>query len=316
MSCLVMDPRFLLCALATLGVAALAQGAPPVPIEVRLQERLRAFRGVMGVYARQLDSGEEIRVDADRRFPTASTIKTAVMIEVFQQVADGRLRKDQRLTLTDAVKVGGSGVLTGFQAGAQLTIADLLHLMITVSDNTATNLLVDLVGTARVDERLAAYGLSNTLLFRATSRGRADVRPELEREFGLGMTTPAEMGRLMELIADGKAVSPQASAEMLAILDDQNVRHMIPRGLPGPEQGVEVANKTGEDDEKLPDASGVRRGVRADAAIVRGRGRLRYVVSLYARQVQDTRWTVDNEALVTGGDVARMIHDHFARRTD
>jgi len=183
-----------------------------------------------------------------------------------------------------------------------------------VSDNTATNLLVDTVGVANVDKRLASYGLRQTLLFRASFRdGRAEVHSELEREFGLGMTTPREMARLMERIATGRTVDRAASDEMLAILKQQQTRDLIPRLLPGEEDGVEVANKTGEDDEKRPDTGGARRGIRADAAIVlTPRGR--YVVAIYARQVVDARWSVDNDALVTGAQVSRLIYDHFTRR--
>jgi len=174
---------------------------------------VKAFRGQMGVAAMELRTGETIGVDADSRFPTASTIKTAVMIEAWQQAADGRLSMDTPLTLRDADKVGGAGVLRGLHDGLALTLADLIHLMIELSDNTATNLLIERVGTARVNERLESYGLRETKLFRPTFRdGRPDVLPDLEREFGLGMTTPREMARLMAVIAEGKAVNRAASA--------------------------------------------------------------------------------------------------------
>src|SRR5688572_26718728 len=85
---------------------------PPVPtITARIEERVRAFDGVMGLAAVHLDTGETILVDADRRFPTASAIKTAVMAQVFQAIHDGSLRADQLVTLKEDEKVGGSGVL-------------------------------------------------------------------------------------------------------------------------------------------------------------------------------------------------------------
>ena len=102
---------------------------------------IKAFRGQMGVAAIDLGTGETIAVGADARFPTASTIKTAVMIEAWQQVADGRLAMDTAITLREADKVGGAGVLRGLHDGLALTVADLVHLMIVLSDNTATNLL-------------------------------------------------------------------------------------------------------------------------------------------------------------------------------
>jgi beta-lactamase class A len=273
---------------------------------------LKAFRGEMGVAAIDLRTGETIAVGADARFPTASTIKTAVMIEAWQQAADGRLSMDTTLTLRDADKVGGAGVLRGMHDGLTLTVADLIHLMIVLSDNTATNILIGRVGTARVNERLDSYGLKETRLFRPTFRdGRPDVLPELEREFGLGMTTPREMARLMALIAGGKAVSRDASDAMLATLRRQQDRAMIPRLLPADDR-IQIGNKTGTDEEKHAQKDGVKRHVRADAAIVTGPD-FSYVIAIYARQVEDTRWGVDNDALTTGARVSRMIYDYFSK---
>ena len=249
-------------------------------------------------------------MNADTRFPTASTIKTAVMLEAHHQAAEGKLRLDETLTLTAAVKVGGSGVLTGLSPGLQLKISDLIHVMIVVSDNTATNMLVARLGTKQIDDRLAALGLQQTKIFRPTFRdGRADVFPELEREFGLGMTTPREMGKLMALIAEGRAVSPEASAAMLATLRRQQDHGMIPRLLP---PGIQTGNKTGTDSEKLPDARGRRGAIRADAAIVTGAG-LKYVLTIYTRRGADQSAGVDNAALTLGARISRLVFELFAR---
>lgn len=277
---------------------------------------VKAFRGQMGIAAIDLGTGETIVVNAEARFPTASTIKTAVMIEAWQQAADGRLPMDTPLTLRDADKVAGAGVLRGLhgpQGGLVLTVSDLVHLMIVLSDNTATNLLIGRLGTARVNERLEAYGLRETKLFRPTFRdGRADVLPELEREFGLGMTTPREMARLMAVIAEGKAVNRGASNAMLATLRRQQDRAMIPRLITADDR-IQIGNKTGTDEEKQPVKDGVKRHVRADAAIVTGPG-FSYVIAIYARQVEDTRSGIDNEALTTGARISRMVYDYFTRK--
>ena len=269
------------------------------------------FGGELGLYARDLTSGREIAFNADTRFPTASTIKTAVMLEAYHQSAEGKLRLDETLTLTDDVKVGGSGVLNGLHAGLQLTIADLIHLMIVLSDNTATNLLVSRLGTKQIDDRLASHGLQQTKIFRPTFRdGRADVFPELEREFGLGMTTPREMGTLMALIAEGRAVNADASAGMLSTLRRQSDKGMIPRLLPS---GVAVGNKTGTDSEKQPDAKGQRGSIRADAAIVTGKG-VNYVVAIYTRRGGDAASGVDNAALTLGARLSRLVFEEFTRK--
>jgi beta-lactamase class A len=298
--------------LEVLALMALPAAAPPT-IEARITARLRSFAGTMGVAAIHLETGETIAVAADERFPTASAIKTAVMVEVFHQVAAGRIRKDQLLTLTDEVKVGGSGVLHSLRAGGQHSVDDLLFLMIALSDNTATNMLVALVGTRAVDDRMVAYGLPHTRIYRPTFRGgHPDVFPEEEREFGLGSSTPRETARLMETIARGKAVSKDASQEMVAILRKQQNHDMIPRLLPLDET-VTYAGKSGQDDEKLADAAGVKGAVRVDSGIVTTPGG-RYVVAIFARRGKDVRWTVDNDALVTGAEVSKMVFDHFTQR--
>lgn len=270
---------------------------------------IRQFDGEAGFHARNLLTGEELSVNADTRFPTASVIKTAVMLEAYQQDENGTLALDARLTLKEEDKVGGSGVLNGLSTGLALPVRDLVHLMITVSDNTATNLLVNRLGTRKIDDRLVALGLTSTKIFRPTFRdGRADLFPELEKEFGLGMSTPREMAALMAMIAEGKAVSPAASTAMLETLRRQQDRAMIPRLLPG---SVQTANKTGNDTEKIAGPGGRRGAIRTDAAVVTGEG-VRYAIAVFTRRGADTRGGVDNAGVLLGAKIARMVHERFA----
>jgi beta-lactamase class A len=150
--------------------------------------------------------------------------------------------------------------------GTVLTVSDLLKFMIAYSDNTATNLLIAKVGTKNVNALLDALGLTKTRLYRPTFRdGRADVLPEEEKEYGLGSTTPREAATLMELIAQEKVVSRKASDAMIALLATQQDHAMIPRSLPFEKAEILVANKTGWDEEKNPDA----RGFQGDVATTR-----------------------------------------------
>ncbi len=277
-------------------------------LETEIETRAKSFHGIFGLAAKNLTTGETVSVNADLRFPTASTIKTPILVEAFRRIEAGTLKRDEKITLTEAQKVGGSGVLRIMHDGLEITLNDALELMISQSDNTATNLVLSRIPTADVNATMESYGIKDTILFRPTFRqGKPDVHPELEPEFGLGMSTPRDMCRLFELIATGKAVSEKASADMAEILKHQRYQDMIPRGLPGE---AEVYNKTGMDEEKLPGKDGVTRQVRADGAIVKGK-KARYVIAIFARQVDDSRWSVDNEALVFGGQISRLVYDAF-----
>ena len=292
---------------------AAAAGPPPVheAAERRLRERIAAFRGEMGLYARNLDTGETFAVNADARFPTASVIKLAVLAEVERRLADGALSVGTTATLKESDKVGEGTPLNALHEGTVLTVPDLLRLMIAWSDNTATNLLVGLVGTKSVNALLDAHGLKKTRLYRPTFRdGRADVLPEEEMEYGLGSATPREAAELMARIADGRIAGKAASEEMVAILATQQDRAMIPRGLPLAGSGVLVANKTGWDEEKRPDARGVQGDVRGDVAFVKG-PRARYVLAILARRIADEDPGVDNEALRAGANLSRIVWDAF-----
>ena len=287
-----------------------AAGKPRMNLEP-LHNAIKSFDGVAGLAARDLITGEEIFINADERFPTASVIKTAVMVEAYYQSAAGHLSLDTTIPLRDSDKVGGSGVLNGLSSGASLPVRDLIHLMIVVSDNTATNLLVDRLGTKNVDARLVALGFERTKLFRPTFRdGKPDIFPELEKEFGLGMSTPREMAKLMELIATGGAVDKTASAAMLNTLRNQQDRAMIPRLLPG---NAQVGNKTGTDSEKLADERGRRGAIRADAGIVTGDG-VRYAIAVFTRRGGDTRGGVDNAGVLLGAQLSRMVYEQFTRK--
>lgn len=307
--------RFRVLSLALLsGLAAgAASGAERSPLEARVRDEVSRFAGTMGVVARNLDTGERIAVNENLRFPTASLIKVAVMVETFHGIADGSLRRDQTVTVHTADHAGDETVpLNVLHDGVVVTVADLLRLMIAWSDNSATNLLVRLTGAEKIDRRMESYGLRNTKIFRPTFRdGKPDVFPELEHEFGLGMTTPADTAKLFELIAEGKILDRAACDEMLAILALQQDRAMIPRRLPFERDRIFVASKTGWDEEKLPDRAGFRGDVRNDAAYVKG-PRGRYVIAILARRGKDKSPGVDSEALVTGGRISRLVYDAFA----
>jgi beta-lactamase class A len=180
--------------------------------DARLHAIIDTTAGVMGVAALDLVGDDDVLINADQVFPQGSTIKIPILMEVYRQAEAGTFALSDRRTLTDAVKVGGSGQLQTLGTGSELTIYDLCVLMISISDNTATNMLIDLVGMDRVNQTMADLGLEHTRLQRKMMDTAARARGDEN------LSTPAEAAQIMEMLHRGTFVSRAASDEMLAIL--------------------------------------------------------------------------------------------------
>lgn len=220
-------------------------------LEVRLRQMVSGFEGTVSLYARNLDTGREVGIEPDRRVRTASTIKLPIACALAAEVAAGRARWDERLMIRAQDKVSGSGVLAEFSDGETISLRDARTLMIVVSDNTATNLILDRIGADRVNAYMQSIGLEATRSMRkirgdgtqlkpAEGWSREGEKPENKR-FGIGSSTPREMVRLLEWLEQGKVVSPAASKELLAVLERQQYKDGIGR------QGGElrIASKSG-----------------------------------------------------------------------
>jgi beta-lactamase class A len=188
------------------------------------------------VAARDVRRGRSLDLRPDERFPAASVIKVCILVELMARVEEGGFRLEQRVLLRDAEKMPGSGVLSQLHAGLELTLEDLAHLMITISDNTASNMLIDLLGCERINARMEGLGLTQSRLerkffdYEARERGRDN------------WITAREMADLLVGIERRQVVSPPACEKMLAILRKQQFDGRIPRLLP---PDTPVANKTG-----------------------------------------------------------------------
>lgn len=194
------------------------------------------YGGRVGVYVRDHATGREIAIRPDERFPSASLHKIPVMLAVEAEVERGRIGLDAPLVVTAGRRAGGSGLLKRRPAGSIVRVDEALDLMITRSDNTATNLLVDLVGREAVNRAARALGGPKTVM-------RRDVMDLEARDEGVeNWTTPRETARMLEAIHAGTAVSRAASERMLRRLLGQRVNDRIPRLLP---RGASVAHKTG-----------------------------------------------------------------------
>ncbi len=237
------------------GAASAQQPARPAPSPIQLlqagiERQVRSINATWGIYVKCLETGEELAIDADRQMDTMSVIKIPLMAEVLQQVKDGRFTLADRYTLTKDDILPGTGILRSLDPGAVVTIKDLLTLMIIVSDNTATDVLYRMVGGPEaVNKRMAALGLKQTRAD-ATARAWFDAlaaspdRDAFHREakHPFALSSPREIGRLLEMMERGTLVDKPSSDLMLQIMRGQLYRTRIPRFL----SGWRVPHKTGD----------------------------------------------------------------------
>jgi beta-lactamase class A len=204
------------------------------------------------LYAKNLRSGREFALGADTKVRTASTIKLPILCALESLVATGKVRWDERIVLKPDDKVTGSGVVGNLADGTDLTVRNLATLMIIVSDNTATNLILDRITADAVNDYLDTIGLPLTRSNRKVRGDGAKLKDptgwsragllEENKKYGLGVTTPREMVRLLELLEQGKIVNAQASKDILDIMKMQHEREGIARHAA---EEAEIASKHG-----------------------------------------------------------------------
>lgn len=219
--------------------------------------------GPVGLAARHLETGETLTWHSSERFRTASTVKVAIHAAVMRRTRLGALDLNAPAELRDSDRIGGSGVLSVLRPGLRCTVADLCTLMIVVSDNTATNMLIDLCGgVAAVNDDLAALGFGGIRLNRRIGYVPppliADASPdgearESQPDLPLATASPADLCQLLADLHAGTVVDPEASAEIIAVLRHQQHQALFPRAYldiaepadpPGPD-GPAMAHKTG-----------------------------------------------------------------------
>jgi beta-lactamase class A len=260
-----------------------------------LEQRIARHRGTVGLFVKDLKTGEILSIRGSEQFPSASVIKVPILVELFQQVERGPLKLDDPIIMLAADQRPGAGVLQFLSTPHTLTLGDAAMLMIILSDNSATNLIIDKIGIRNVNARMDSLGLRQTRLHAKVFLGSATtIDTAATRRWGFGVTTPEEMGTLFERLYKGAAVSDTASKQMLGMLRRNFDYEEIPRLLPA---GVTVAHKTG----KL-DAS------RSDCGVVYSPGR-DYVLCIFTKDNQDRSWRFDTEARGTIAELARLVHD-------
>jgi beta-lactamase class A len=274
-----------------LACFTLQQSSAPLPQELRrvlerdLESAVRALDGVIGYAAVSLTSGEEIGRLEQQEFPTASTIKLAILYELFKQVDEGRVRIDAAAPLDRQQVVGGSGILHALGTPT-LSVRDHAVLMMALSDNTATNVLIDRLGITSIAARMASLGLTTIRLRRKMMDAAAAARGDEN------VATPRDITRLLCALDKGEGLAAGSKAELLKILA-VGTGGYLRRGVPA---DVRVLSKSGE-----------LEGVRVDAAIVRAQHHP-YAVAVMTTYLKDE---VDGERAITA--VSRAFYDYFSR---
>lgn len=280
----------IMCVLA--GTASAAK--PDSDLQKQLESMIVGYPGKVALYATHLTTGARVAINADQPVQTASVIKLPIMLEAFYQAKSGKLDLNRRLALTKENQVPGSGVLQFMHPGLEPTVEDAITLMIDVSDNTATNLVIDAVGIPAVNQRLAEMGLKNTYLYKKVYKPAQGPMPPDQPKFGLGKTTAREMGEVMAAIQRCDLGERKLCDRMIEILRNQFYRESVPRyleTLDTTEKPSSIANKTGALDE-----------VRNDVALVMSNAGP-IVISAFTWDNKDQTWTPDNHAYLL---IARM----------
>jgi beta-lactamase class A len=270
-------------------------------LEERLAPLAKAHKGEVAIAVRHLLTGESYTLNGDKVMPTASLIKFPVMLEVYLQVAEGKVKLSEMVTLHEKDKVPGSGILTShFSEGATFPLRDAVRLMIAYSDNTATNLVLDKIGIASTNKRMAAWGCPETRINAKVFLGsKTSVNPERTKKYGLGSTTANDMIRLLEKVYKGEVVDAKVCKEMLEHMKNSQFKDTFQKLLPA---GTKVAHKTGS----VSDA-------KTDAGILYLKSGPVAVCVLTANNA-DKRWETDNAGMVLCARVAQEVYRYFSAK--
>ena len=270
------------------------------PLDDQVKPLVNSFKGKVSLFAKNLDTGETYALNADERVRTASTIKIAVMIEAFARVHEGKIKWTDEVVLTKEKKVSGSGILGELSDGLRLTLRDAVNLMMILSDNTATNLVLDVLTTDAVNARMESLGFKNIKIMRKVGSGgdsTAGKDPELKK-FGLGMATPREMLLVMEKLDRGEIISPAVSKEMIDLMKREQGRNAIGRSL----WDVPMASKYGALDR-------LRSAV---AILYTKKGKIAMAIS--CDEMPETMWSVDNPAYLLMSRLSAVLVEGLIKK--
>ncbi len=206
-------------------------------LENKIRDFISLQNGNIAVVVKDLKTKKETKINENIEFRSASTIKLAIMSELFNKVNDGSLKLDDKIELIENLKTGGDGILKELKYGHKFTLEEIMTLMIIVSDNMATNILINLLGMDNINNTIQNLGLKGTKLQRKMMDSQA------AKEGRENIITANDLATILELIYKGKNVNKEYSSMMLDIMKRQQVRGRLDLYLP---EEVLIAHKTGD----------------------------------------------------------------------
>lgn len=238
----VMIRKSLCCLLSVLAWTVSAQNPARELLKEKTEDRLHRIieksPAITGLVAIDLTSGDSISFNQDFIFPQASAIKIPILMEVYKQADAGKFSLNDKREIAPATVVGGTGVIEDFSGPVSLSIRNLCVLMIALSDNTATNTLIDLVGMTDINATLADLGLEHTRVQRTMINAEASGRGDEN------ISTPAEAAKILQILYNGKFINTAVSEEILSVLQTPpREESRLAAGIPA---NVPIAFKPGE----------------------------------------------------------------------
>jgi beta-lactamase class A len=261
-------------------------------LQAKLQALTKDFRGTVGIYVRNLKTGQTATINADSLFPTASMIKVAILATLFDRMDKGELNYRDVWTYQDSLLYAGEDILGSFKAGERIEVSKVIMLMITTSDNTASLWCQLMAGTGlKINEWLSNNGFINLQV-----NSRTPGREAWRAKYGWGVTSPHDIAELLVSIREGRAVSPAASEEMYRALtriywNDEALSQIPPT--------VQVASKQGAVDRS-----------RSEVLLVNA-PHGDYVFSVITKNQEDASWTHENEGYVLLRKVSALLWHYF-----
>lgn len=266
----------------------------------RIKAELTSYNGKMSVYLNDF-KGNIVEINSNDSFETASTIKTFILIDLYQQVHDGLKSLDDILVYTEENKIDGSGVLQSLDFGLTMSVKNLATLMIIVSDNVATNILIDYLGIEHINSTIKKWGFNDTVLHNKINFEKYDK---------LGTSTPNDYGKVFSMLHDKTLIDEKSCDEMLEIFKKQHYNSMITKDFPQYYLSGDDSIASEEEQVTVASKSGSMNACRNDGGIIyTPYGE--YVIVMFNKEFHDPLYYANHDATVYGAKVSRLVFDQY-----